>query len=535
MRKRNSEFKPLLYTTTLRNPWRAKGLLNILSRYNWKILSNENISIIMWEIIKYWLYRPTQWLTNDIIEKWWSKRISNFSPIWKKILTDNEVKKLLIENPQDHKEAWFDKWWWSRFATIFDLLKELWFVYFWLNEKIEFSEIWLKLANSVKIELEDNDILLSDIHPEFEQEAFLHALAKSQRNNPFVRVLNENIPLILLLEVIKKLNTDSDYNWAGILKKELPLIIFWKDNDSEKLYQLIKSIRKKYKYNPTEEIIYDTCIKDIMDDSFKKFKVKSVLSEYPDEFIRKMRLTWLISLRWWGRFIDINKNEQEKVDYILKKYIHYEKYDTEREYFNYMAKIDNKLLSIESKKVNVEDNNKYLTKWTWLYTFDQIKSELNILSKRGLSKDWILKYLTNPVRLEFLTALAIKSKFPNIKVIPNYPCDDEWIPTSTAWWNWNQWDIECFENNNWILVEVTMSEGRSQTSMEIWPIARHLEKFSEKINNSMCYFIAPSIFKDSDRQIKFLKQEDNLLIIPKTITEFIHKLEEWNSIYIENN
>jgi hypothetical protein len=69
------------------------------------------------------------------------------------------------------------------------------------------------LANSVEIKIDDEDfILFSDIHPEFEQQAFLHALAKSQRNNPFVRVLNENVPLILLLEVIQKLNADKEFN-----------------------------------------------------------------------------------------------------------------------------------------------------------------------------------------------------------------------------------------------------------------------------------------------------------------------------------
>jgi len=48
-----------------------------------------------------------------------------------------------------------------------------------------------------------------------------------------------------------------------------------------------------------------------------------------------------------------------------------------------------------------------------------------ILAQKKLSKDDLLKYLANPVRLEFLTSLAVKSRFPNVKVIPNYPCDDE--------------------------------------------------------------------------------------------------------------
>ena len=40
MVQRKSEFKPLLFTTTLRNPKRAKSLLNILSRFNNQVLTN---------------------------------------------------------------------------------------------------------------------------------------------------------------------------------------------------------------------------------------------------------------------------------------------------------------------------------------------------------------------------------------------------------------------------------------------------------------------------------------------------------------
>ena len=52
-------------------------------------------------------------------------------------------------------------------------------------------------------------------------------MAKSQRNNPFVRVLNDNIPLILLLQVIQKLNSDEDFNSVGISRLELPLVLYW--------------------------------------------------------------------------------------------------------------------------------------------------------------------------------------------------------------------------------------------------------------------------------------------------------------------
>jgi len=154
------------------------------------------------------------------------------------------------------------------------------------------------------------------------------------------------------------------------------------------------------------------------------------------------------------------------------------------------------------------------------------------LADKHLTKDEILKYLSNPVRLEFLTALAVKSKFPNVKVIPNYPVDDEGIPTSTAGGVGNTGDIECYENVNGILIEVTMSEGRIQTVMEVWPIARHLQEFGKKTKNSMCYFVAPSIFTDSVRQIEYLKEKDNISIYPKTIKEFLEHLDSNSVLYL---
>ena len=82
-----------------------------------------------------------------------------------------------------------------------------------------------------------------------------------------------------------------------------------------------------------------------------------------------------------------------------------------------------------------------------------------------------------------------------------------------------------------MLVEVTMSEGRTQTVMEVWPITRHLEEFAKKIDKSLCLFVAPSIFADSVRQIDFVKNQDNLEIIPKTIVDFIDYLENSRRLY----
>lgn len=530
MTDRKAEFKPLLFTTTVRNPERMKGLLNILSKYNDKLLNDELAGQIMGDLIKYGLYRPTK-VFAEIKEKWKGTKMGSFGQY---ILEDEEVGLIMHNNPQEHKEAGFSKGWSSRFATEFGFARELGFVYYWPGEKIEFSEIGLKLAHSLDVKVEDSLILVEETHPEFEQQAFLQSMAKYQRDNPFVRVLNDNIPLILLLEVINKLNSDSDFNAVGISKLELPILLFWKNNDSEELYRLIKSIRTKYSFSPSREVIVDICVNKIMGGNLKKFKPDSIIVDYPDEFIRKMRITGLISLRGAGRFIDINKNEQKKVDYILDNYSKYKKFSNVKEYFKYMAKPDDKLFVLEAVQFGKEKREQLLKKWVTVYEWAKIRNEMISLSSGSLTNDDVLKYLPGPVRLEFLTALAVKSKFPDIEVVPNYPVDDEGLPTSTAGGVGDKGDIECYENPNGILLEVTMSGGRIQTVMEVWPISRHLEDIKKKTPNSICYFIAPSIFIDSLRQIQYIKQKEDLDIYPKTISEFVELLDNSQTLYNQN-
>ena len=112
-------------------------------------------------------------------------------------------------------------------------------------------------------------LIVEEVQPAYEAEVFLQAFAKSQRKNPFVRVLNDNVPLILLLETIKLLNADSEFNGVGISRKELPLLIFWKDNNAAALYRRIKLLREKYRYNPSDETIIDICINEIMGGDYK--------------------------------------------------------------------------------------------------------------------------------------------------------------------------------------------------------------------------------------------------------------------------
>ena len=315
-----------------------------------------------------------------------------------------------------------------------------------------------------------------------------------------------------------------------ISRKEIPLLLFWKDSNAADLYLRIKELRKNYGYTPSDEVIIDICINEIMQGQYKKFDPRSIMNDYVDEFIRKMRMSGLISLRGAGRFIDINHNEDNKVDYILNNYSDYERFDDEHEYFEYMSSIDKNLISQKSEVISEEKTNDLLIEWLKTYDWKTIKNELHILATHKTSKEDVLKFLSAPVRLEFLTALAIKSKLPNVKVIPNYSCDDTGLPTSTA--GGNKGDIECFENDKGILVEVTMAEGRTQTMMEIWPIERHLETFIQNNNfEAQAIFTAPTIYADSKRQIDYVRYSKQLVIRDYAIDGLVEYIENKDKLY----
>lgn len=421
-------------------------------------------------------------------------------------LNETETEKVFSDNPQSHKEAGFEKGWPSRFDTWFKIAKELGFVWYWQNEEIKFSE--------------SGKMLLDKENPENELMVFANAFAKYQRQNPFRRVLNKNIPLILLIQIIKLLNNDPAYNGAGISRSEIPLLLCWQNNNAESLYQEIKKLRKKHGYTPSNEVILDLCYKLLNE---TKRDDNSILGDYPDDFIRKMRLTGLISLRGGGRFIDINKKESAAVDYILKNYISYKEFETEKEFFEYIGQVDHDLIStLTVFKAPAKTTNAELEKWVNYYAWDLIKTELLNLAQKKSSSDDILKVIEQPLRLEFLTSLAILKKLPNVIVKPNFISDDEGLPTSFA--SGGNPDIECLEEKDTVLVEVTLLTGTQQHIRESFSIHRHLEEYVKKGTKSYSVFISPKSFIDTERYFDFIKK-DGLEVRISDIDKFVNNLE----------
>lgn len=518
MSKRKREYKPLLFTTTVRNPARFKRYLYVLNKYVGQILTNSLATEIVGEAMRYGIYRPRK-KTPSIASKWPHASAGDFA---EEKLTNAEVAWLLDNNPQKHKEADFDRGWPSRFATIFDIVKQFGFAYFKVGEPIEVSSIGRRLAENLLIKEEGCALTVEDMDPQVDRDAFTHAMVKYHRDNPFLRVLNSNTPLVLLLKVIKLINADTRFGQCGISRREIPLLIFWKDNNAQAAYEMIVEIRRRYGYTPSAEVIRDYCIGKILGGEFKEFKLESIVNEYPDEYIRKMRYTGLISLRGAGRFIDINANEKVRVEYILSHYSEYKTYTDEKDYWKYVSEEDVNLLGCATERQSEEQKEQLLGKWIESYPWDTVKKELSSLAARKGSADPVLRFLDEPVRLEFLIALAVKEKRSLYRVKPNYSCDDEGLPTSPA--RGNLPDIECYGSNN-VIVEVTMAEGVQQVKMEGWPVGRHLATFAEKNTRASCAFVAPTIYSDTKDQFDWTFDRKHLYTKPFTIKEFIAELE----------
>lgn len=513
---RKAEYKPLSFSTTMRNPERIVDFLNCILPYEGQVLNKTVIEQVATNLIRNKLYCPVY---------------INRTPRLKSILESDDcfeisdVKEIMENSPQDHKEAGFEKGWPSRFDTWYKLSMEFGFIYYEMDKPIEISTTGHMLIDALNEEPKNDEKI---------RNVFLNALMKYQTNNPFRKNANANAALPLLLQVIKMLKEDESENDAGIFRKELSLLICWPDSDAKALYNKIKEIRSIYRYNYGDEIIYEACLELLKatDEQKNRFKMNQITGEAVDEFIRKMRITGIVSLRGNGRFLDFNSFEMEKINYILDNYVTYKTYTTKYDYFKYMGEIDsNILITKEIKKDDIDDVKiKTLTRWAEEYSKEDIIKELHIVCGKTESKNDVLKIIDKPTRLEFLTSIALKQNFEDLEVYPNYHVDDEGLPTFTA--SGGMADIECFDNDCNPLVEVTLMCARNQSTNEVPAITRHLQEAITKYPDKVVFtiLVAPSIHADTIYMTEFSKSRYDVDILPLTIVEFLEQIQNYNKV-----
>ena len=508
-KERQKEYKPLSFSTTMRNPARIAAFLNCILPYEGQILTSDIIHEVAANLISEKLYYTEKY----------EMKVPEYKEIYQSdelTFTREQVEDIIANSPQDHKEAGFEKGWDSRFDTWYKLSMEFGFIFYEMNKPIIISTTGHMLVDA----LNENPINNEKI-----QKVMLNALMRYQTSNPFRKNANDNVPLPLLLRVIKLLKDDPEENAAGVFRSELSLIICWPDNNADSLYRKIKEVRRQYSFTYGDEVIYGICL-DILgagEDKKKRFKIDQITGEAVDEFIRKMRITGIVSLRGNGRFLDFNNFEIDTINYILKNYSEYPHFTTKQEYFEYMGAVDCNILAVQEIYENeVSDvRARTLSEWATNYTKDDIIKELRIVCSNGESKNAIIRIIDKPTRFEFLISIALKQHFETLEVCPNYHVDDEGLPTFTA--SGGLADIECFDIDSNPLIEVTLMTARTQATNEMPAITRHLQEAVEKYPNKVVFslLVAPSIHSDTKYMAEFSKYRYNVDILTYTLEEFI--------------
>ena len=565
--------KPISFDTTLRNPGRIPQFISILSKFEGKVIDDQVALELEGEIIRQKIFEPTQGTLGTYKKEYNAKfpfAAADQSPDAKAKVTKyynewaegsagevplDKIIYLLKNTITAHKERGWKGGWESRIHTQFNFLNELGFVRVVKGEKIQISDNGKLMVNEY-----ENGYPKDESYDEsYEQSAFLNAFSKYQINNPYrSNTIKVNF-FPLVLNVIKYL--DNKYKRPGISKQDLPFIITWGNDDHETLAEYIHEFREKFGYNTSDEVVYDYAM-NLMDDSTpnnvlapasaefiatKKtdYKFDKITGETPDEVIRKLRLTMLISLRGAGRFIDINSNEIAKVDHVLKVYSSNINFGNDVEqYFEYMGRTDSSLLFTAAAPETQEAKDakeQAIERWAKEHDWDFLKEEMvNSVEKRA-SSHLILKYVKETARLEFLSAIVIKKALSNIKVTANYKADDQGIPFNTASGGRNNQigaDIDVFEDSIHAIMEPTISKARSfQVEHELPSIRNHVLATANKdvdenskYNEWFCLFIASNITRDVGDQAALIKQTNGVEIYPWDIEDFVDYSQDVKSI-----
>lgn len=560
--------KPISFDTTLRNPGRIPQFISVLSGFEGQVIDDKVALELEGEIIRQKIFEPTKATLGTYMREYNKKfsfvaadqskeaaaRVEEIYDQWENGAPGSvPLEKIiyLLENTiTAHKDRGWKGGWESRIHTQFNFLNELGFVRVVKGEKIVISK-----NGKLMIHEYSNGHPIEDNYDEsFEQSAFLNAFSKYQVNNPYRSNTIEVNFFPLVLNVINYL--DEKYQRPGISKQDLPFIITWGNDDYQTLAEYIFQFRDKFGYNTSDELVYEYAM-NLLDDSTpndtiapatkvfieqkkRDYKFEKIISETPDEVIRKLRLTMLISLRGAGRFIDINKNELTKIKHVLATYSSNIEFDDDvQKYLEYMGEIDNSLMFVSDAPESQEAKDAKevaIEKWAKEYDWTFLKEEMvNSVEKRP-SSHLILKYVKETARLEFLSAIVIKKALPKLKVVANYKADDQGIPFNTASGgkkNQIGADIDVFEDNIHAILEPTISKQRSfQVEHELPSIRNHVlgtaNKDVEEGNNFkewFSLFIASNITRDVGDQVALIKQTNGVEIYPWDIKDFVEYSE----------
>lgn len=194
-----------------------------------------------------------------------------------------------------------------------------------------------------------------------------------------------------------------------------------------------------------------------------------------------------------------------------------------------MGCVDSDVVSLK-KSIEIDTTDirkKTLYKYASEYSSEQVFNELRKVCNKQESADAVLKFISAPTRLEFLTSIALVQQFRSLDVNPNYSVDDEGLPTFTA--GGGVADIVCYDTDYDSFFEVTLMCGRQdQVNNEMIPIRRHLKEYKEQRPNTFSVFVAPVIHEDTKEVALWYKYKENLDILVYDIENFIAGISSKN-------
>lgn len=544
--------KPWSITTTLRNPERLRGFLDVLQQLEgeeWTLENQKKYQILLIQNRKY----------------------GYGSPQFYNGLSANQIS--LIDDSS--KEISFAK------------AKEIFETKNYEDPAMRGRQSINPLKKIGLVIIKDNKVVVTSLGKLFLEEdfdlgeIFFRSFLKWQIPNPVSNDYPENgnydiKPFIGSLHLVNAVNQKEialGNKPKGISKKEFslfaPTLINFQNIDSyaEKIVSLRQILRGKtkqeqkdifdaYKLSFAGEFLGSENQSDIS-------KLLNKLQDYGDNAIRYFRLTRYIYIRGGGFYIDLEPRRSVEIESLLEFDSSQSKsFESGDEYLKYISDISQPRLPWETKDKYIEIIEQLVGEVV-RYEDDLNKDHAHIKDYQAMPEAELKKYIAElrsyrrllqdetdhkksqaveqvesyiqdlenifdsddrPILLEKLSALGLHALNDALKIQPNYPVGDDNEPTFTA--PANTPDIECFYDKFNAICEVTMLTGRDQWYNEGQPVMRHLRDFENEHEDkqSYCLFIAPTLHRDTINTfwtaIKYEYEGRQQKIVPLSINQF---------------
>lgn len=530
-------YKIFSINTTIRNPKRNFDFLQSFKKFDGQIMDDINLYKYFFELVKNGIYK-----FSNISESVKAKLDQDIQ------LSDSEVCTAIENNPQATGLS-------GRVMTQLRALKDSGLLIFEKGKKRGKYKISItKLGN----ELLENPKNAPNIYAKIM--IGLHA------NNPCRRnLLNKSRPFLNTLFVISEVNRmwgELGNDPKGILQHEFSVFVLsMKDCNYKECAREIIKYRNKFKYEINNEYLLEY----LNDKGILPLSIKSILKDYTDDVFRKFEMTGLIIKHGAHNYIYYNfsKYNLEKIQTILNEFSNYSfiEFASPQAYYDFQSNVSlpwekdelirRKIVEAKARvlKITIDNSltlndqeemldrffyNQSLSKAIKKYNFSLIFKELLILSGSIKCKS---KFddISEPLRLEYLLALAIGKKYGVTGLISNIIYNEDGLPLHCA--PSNKSDIIFHDRNGSYIIEPTMQKGRNQQlNSETTNIVRHVK--DEERKTGLTYrviMIAPFVHADVVDYFSYNVKEKQIRIAALTIEKIIEFLFANQTIIELNN